>query len=52
MDLKQLAERAEQNDPSLFDPYPLYNSSVFLNKAMAELLRAAAQRIHERYSRQ
>ena len=52
MDLKQLAERAEQNDPSLFDPYPLYNSSVFLNKAMAELLRAAVQRIHERYSRQ
>ena len=50
MDLKHLAELAEQDDPNLFDRYPLFNSSVSLNKAMGELLRAAAQRIHERYS--
>ena len=52
LDLKQLAERAEQDDTNLFDRHPLYNPNVSLNKAMAELLRAAAQRIHERYSQQ
>ena len=50
MELKRLADRVAQDDPNLFDRYPLYNASNE-NKATAELLRTAARLLHERYSR-
>lgn len=50
MELRRLADRVAQDDPNLFDRYPLYNASNE-NKATAELLRTAARLLHERYSR-
>ena len=49
-DLNSLADRAAQDDLNLFAAYPFYNASNE-NRAVTELLRAAARRIRERYDR-
>ena len=50
MELRRLADRVAQDDPNLFDRYPLYNAGNE-NKATAELLRTAARLLRERYGR-
>ena len=49
-ELEQTANRAERYDQDLFSRYPIYYPSNE-NAALAELLRAAARRIRERYGR-
>ena len=49
-ELNRLADRAAEDDMNLFASSPFYNASNE-SRAVAELLRAAARRIRERYGR-